>query len=856
MTAEGLDQQDYIGVFSRRRGEWIDRAFERIAQGPTDEDGRENRELDWPFPEMVGSSISMIDVHTSRDGDAFFRFGFFDGERQWGVLASSFEKNDGPFKEFGRIQHACSSPRLQEFKDWHFDVPDTLPRPHVVTRREELPRLRKKARSRRFSGLWKKIASQDVPGARDGLVFAVEGDPLAAWYQRIQLLAIADVRSKMTLLGRDFSDTYSPVGGRDITKWAEEFDLIAASGVFSEDEERTVRAFLVLMAHMYMEEDFMNWRFNGRNANFEADRTDIVAAVGLAFQGHPDSPKFIEHAIGRTEKSLVAYCTPGSGKWYENPACYYLHAAKCRMNMVYHLAHKGLLDLESVPRLKDFLRWGLNLLTPPQPVAYGVMHAGDEASFLAASKVRKIPPIGDHAGIGRWLPEHYAFIGKLFLKPDPDFGRELMDAYFCANADGQRLLGGISWDGDGPESNPDASHFGSAFGNLPLFFCAIEEGDLPVKPCIAPPSRRLEGFGAILRNHVNTGRESCLLIKQGPGGYRYHRTEGSFLLFSEGRPLVYDGGEAGETWRHSTLSFHDAHMPLSAGHVERYFDRQGFQFVQGVHPVILQPGAPVFLSDSCRHELVAECHRRFKLEPPAVARSFAWVDGEYLVIHDDLTGSRPELSHWNLQVVGDSPAFAGDNRFRFPGRFGIDLEVALPGQIFPAQKIGALPVTDCRGTPDQWLTMQHLQLSQRRASHYLAALRPIPHQDDLAFHLEALNETGELIGLRVIRDCGEDLLWFRRSGLAWKQGDTAFSGSFGAALNRKDQTRLFLVGKGEIRTPSAVLSSDGPSASLVLSGDRVLLEAEGTGAVAIGSRGIRKEFQVSPQTPVSASFPA
>ena len=87
----------------------------RIAQGPIGEDGQENRELDWPFPEMVGSSISMITAHTTAAGDALFRFGFFDGERQWGLLASSLEENDGRFKELGRVQHKNSSPRLQDF---------------------------------------------------------------------------------------------------------------------------------------------------------------------------------------------------------------------------------------------------------------------------------------------------------------------------------------------------------------------------------------------------------------------------------------------------------------------------------------------------------------------------------------------------------------------------------------------------------------------------------------------------------------------------------------------------------------------------------------------------------------------
>ena len=115
------------------------------------------------------------------------------------------------------------------------------------------------------------------------MAFAVAGDPLVAWRKKRELVGLAPIRSKMTLLGRDFSDMYSPVGARPITQWAEEYDLIAASGVFTPDEEREVRAFLMLMGHLYLTPDLMNWKNGSRNANFEADRVDVVGAVGLVF---------------------------------------------------------------------------------------------------------------------------------------------------------------------------------------------------------------------------------------------------------------------------------------------------------------------------------------------------------------------------------------------------------------------------------------------------------------------------------------------------------------------------------------------------------------------------------------------
>ena len=145
------------------------------------------------------------------------------------------------------------------------------------------------------------------------------------------------------------------------------------------------------------------------------------------------------------------------------------------------------------------------------------------------------------------------------------------------------------------------------------FYSNRRRRSTPAKPQILEIV--LEGFGSVFRE-PNTD-EFYLLFKQ----YRADTgttTEGSFLLMAHGRPLVWDGGEAGETWRHSTLSFHETHMPLAPGHVERFHSFTGIDFVQGVHPKALSPGEPVFLSDSCEHTLVDLAYERFAEPNPAV----------------------------------------------------------------------------------------------------------------------------------------------------------------------------------------------------------------------------------------------
>jgi len=803
MTPASEKARDYIAVFTRQRGEWIDRKFSRLAQGP----GDDHRELDWPFPEMVGSTLSMITAQTDAAGDAFFQFGCFDGERRWGLILSTLDRNDGHWKELSSAQHKFSSPRLQDFKSWNLDEADRIERPFVVAHRADLPALRKKKDSPSFAPIWERIQKWDS-GA--GMRFAIEGDPLIAWRKKLEILHLSRLRAKMALLGRDFGDTYSPVGGRAITRWAEDYDLIAASGVFTPEEERTVRRSLMLLSHMFMEPDLMNWKYNSRNANFEADRVDIIGTVGVCFHGNPDAALFVEHTIALMEKSLEVYCTPGSGKWYENPACYYLHAAKCRMNVAFHLARHGLFDVTRMPRLKDFLRWAILLLTPPCPHSYEQMRDGlSEEAYFNSERVRRVPPIGDHAHLGPWVPDHYAMAASLYRKDDPAFSDLLLAAFHAGGGDG------------GHHGNPSA------------LLAALSLDDL--RPVGLPPlsSRRLEGFGAVFRDHFSEENEFYLLFKQGPGGYRYHRTEGGLILFVDGRPLLYDGGEAGETWRHSTLSFHDARMPLAAGHVERFHDLPGLSFVQGVHPKAIAPGEPVFLSDNCHHDLVRTAHERFAEPNPADVRSILVARDEYIVIHDDLRIDSAVPCRFHLQVVADAHSGDAAGGVIFRGRFGLDLQVFFPGQAFAEEEIGQLPILESYRRPEQSFAMSHLMVRAAAPERYLAVLRPL-HRGKPPLQARVLRgQSGCWAGTTIQGSGIDDHLFLGRETMIFSESGLTFTGRYGAVIRRPESQQLFLLAGTLLESDGILIVSDGPTVAIRLDSQRAEITAEGRGRIEI-----------------------
>ncbi len=842
MTPDSIEEMDFIAVFTRNRGEWIDRKFERLTYGPIDAAGKENRELDWPWPEMVGSTISMITAQTDAAGDAYFKFGLFDGERQWGVLVSSLDRNDGRDIELSEVQHKNSSPKLNDFKEWKLDEPDQIQRPAVTAQRKNLRALRLKKQSPVFGPVWEKIASNrpkidnwfsfnkggqtsrrqsDIIGSEVGPVmgmnFAIDADPRVAWLMKRELVNAAAVYSKAILSGRDHSDAYSPVGGRPITLWAENYDLVAASGVFNPEEERLVRSFLMLMGHMYSEADFMNWHYNSRNANFESDRVDIVGVIGLAFWGNPDAERFVHHSSSLMERALNAYCTPGSGKWYENPACYYLQSLKCRTSLAFHLAEHGWMDLTAIPRFKDFLRWAIVLTMPPAPREYAALKQSCDAdTYLALEKVRRIPPIGDHAEIGRTYGEHFALMAKLYRKRDPKFADELLWIY---------RAGGSS---------------GEGYANFPLFFASLDEADLQSESKPEPlVSRRLEAFGAVFRDNFNQPDEFYMLLKQGPGGYRYQNTEGSLILFANGKPLLYDGGEAGETWRHSTVSFYDTHIPLEAGHVERFHAFPGLQFVQGVHPCINAPGE---ILDRCHHSRVEVAYQRI-LEPnPVDARSIFWIRNEYLIMHDELKLDPMIASHWHLQVVAEGETGDSQAGYLFQGRYGTDLQVLLPGQRFLSEECVQVPHVSHGDFPiptKDCFAVRHLHLRGDSPDFYLAVLRPLSAGKTPVAAALALG------GVRVIGADIDDRLFFKRGGIAIRESGLEFSGRYGAVIRRGEALQLSLLDGTVLQVGDVRIEAEGLAVFLNLSGKRadVTLEGDGKGQISIGQKKIEAQVR-------------
>ncbi|MFA6293660.1 MAG: hypothetical protein WC637_17870, partial [Victivallales bacterium] len=830
MTSARHDEHDMIGVCTIRRGEWIDRRFAVLSEGP----GPKGYDLDWPQPEMVGSTISMITAQSTGD-DCFFRFKLFDGERHWALMVLERENNDGPFKEMSAIQHKNSHPRLQEFKYWDLDRTDTLSRPQIMLNQEQLPGLRQRRDDPRFRKYWDRIMALRPSGGGQHYNTSVgsfraliNADPAAIWLKKRELVSVSRPHSRTILLGRDFYDEYSPVGTRMIAPWVEDYDTIAGTGVFTAAEERLVRAHLMLMGHMCLHRDFMNWRFKARNANFEADRVDAVGTVGICFSDTPSGKRFIEHALDRLAVIISSYCTPGSGKWYENPPCYYLQSVKCWTNLIIHLAQHRLLEPSKIPRIKEFLNWPILILTAPTPSDYKVMCKGGTAEeYERVPRVRRIPPIGDHAHLGTWISEHFILLARYFKTDDPGFADRLRWAYHACGADG------------------------GFHGHPQLFFAMADEWDLKAPPAdqVTLPSRKLTGFGSVFRGNFNRPDEFYLLFKLGPGGYRYHRTEGSIILCADGKPLIYDGGENGEAWRHSTLSFYDTHTMLAPGHIERFASLPGLDFSQGVNPKALAPGEPDFLCNSCRHELVELAWERFREPHPENARALFWVKDDYVVMRDQLRVDQAIPRHWHLQVVAESESGDLTRGYRFNGRFGTDLQVLLPGMESAAAQVTHTPIVEPFMTAEESFAMRHMQVTPPSTVQDIwAVLRPLPSTKSV-LSAALLKQTGATYGVRVQGDGIDDFIFGDRNGVVHSGETVTFNGLYGAFLSRPKHFDLLLLDGESISCGQWALEGKGVMAQLHVTGTTARLTAIGSGLIVVrGPNGRRRIKSIVTET--------
>ncbi|HUW33850.1 MAG TPA: beta-galactosidase, partial [Planctomycetota bacterium] len=639
---------EMLDVFSIRRGEWVDKLHEPLALTPLGD----HPEEPWSQRRWWGSPFGAIRIGRVRPqqspGDSagiVVRCNFTPGRRQWGIAIgdagdapAQLKSQYDPPAPASRRTAALGEVRLTEWQHRVFDWPHSpkVKHPRIEVTADELDGFARKAEADPFFARLAKL---------------LEGNPvLEAWRTRDAAKVNDTAREIIKQLDRDVDAILARhfwlPGHRGIVSLASRADVLLGTGLVEPDIQQQLQQRFALLAYHCTDSSLMDWKYNAGHPNFDADRYSVPAMVAMLYPDHPDadawlngeSPRFA--AIRQFREALRIYVILESGKWAENIGNYYDWSAVVLGALAHGLRHTGSADPFAWPEWRDFWRWSLPTVMPPKPGRDDLarLERGEIPDPLPSppapspsvergeggeGRRRERPSVGDHGRDGGH-PFHtgYAIAGQEFLRHGDQLGRELLWLW----TQGSRPI--------------DDEHH-STLQHAPFQAMTIDAKSLLIgeDPKSAPPlaSQRLAGYGTVFRADAGKPTESYLLFKCGPGGYRYHGEEASFVLFGLGQPLVLDGGEDGRPELHATITFGTDRSGVGRGRLVQFESANAIDYACGSFPgsaeqTFADPKSPaaVWTRD-------------------VLGRQILFRRNDYVVIRDRITAV--QQSQWNLPLT-------------------------------------------------------------------------------------------------------------------------------------------------------------------------------------------------------------
>ena len=655
---------EMLDVFSIRRGEWVDKLHEPLALTPLSAHPEES----WSQRRWWGSTFGAIRIGRGAEPNAGITItcNFTPGRRSWGILAgeaASVPKQlktqyDPPLAP-SRLTSALGEQRLTEWQQFIFDwQPDpAVAHPRIEVTADELSTIAAKAQADPFFARLQKMLADDkvldVWRTRD----KARANELAR-----EMIARLDKQDVNSILN---SHTWLP-GHRGIFQLTSHADVLLGTGLIEPDLQKQLRERFALMAYHYTNSSLMDSKYNAGHPNFDADRYAVPAAVAMLYPEHPHAKMWMDHALRQFREALRIYVLPGSGKWAENIGNYYDWSSVVLGTLAHGLQHTGAADPYEWPEFQDFWRWAVPTVMPAKP-------GRDDMARLERGEIpenierrRERPSVGDHGRDGGH-PFHlgYALAGAALLKHNEQLGRNLLWLW----TQGQRPIE--------QEHHSTISH--APFQGVTLTTEALLIGEAAQS---APDlrSQRLAGYGTVFRADALKPAESFLLFKCGPGGYRYHGEEASFVLFGLGQPLCLDGGEDGRPELHSTVTFGPRYSGVQRGRLVQFQAADQIDYACGMFPgsaeqAYADPKSP------------AAAWSR-----DVLGRQILFRKNDYVVIRDTITAVQE--SQWHLPLTCRENNDDGPNQFtafRVPGMGNVHTHVTLfhvdnkTGKVRPAE---------------------------------------------------------------------------------------------------------------------------------------------------------------------------
>ena len=558
---------------------------------------------------------------------------------------------------------------------------------------------------------------------------------------------------------------------------------VVARTLDPEQVARTRRE-MAFLASVLTDGDYWQYAWNRERtsylANFGSDLYLAVGLMALVLPDHPNSKQWMQYALSELDKEFTYYISPdGAGE--ENIANYYLWTWRQLTVLLGALKHNGIFDAAKHPRYQAACRFWIEILTPPQPKlsAYAA-----SAPIKPQDRRRRIPPFGDHGFSNNGCLEHGGQTGIL-KDANPQLAAESAWAW---------------WE---TARGKPATHMGA----IPHVLIA--------DPTVAPRapvlrSRRLRGFGAVLRNHFRSGKETFLAIKASRIYSHHHPDEGGIHLFGRGVPIILDALHGRDYYQealHPIISFADG-KTHRRGDVIEFSTSPLADFVAAdipVGPFLPGPFEPgMARGGSRRHVLLVKSPT---LDVP-----------DYFVLQDIVYG--PAASQLNLPVFCGKPqprAGGKANHVVLPPiespNYGVATDLVFLSPAAPA--IAVAPILKGEGGEHAWA------VSARQPAGKNWAVVIYPRDKDMApptvERLEAPVDGASMRryvpgGFRLVSPGGlaTDYVVSAAGATSAQTDDFRFTGRCGVARLRDGRVSVSLVNGTEIRCRDIGVFGKGP----------------------------------------------
>jgi len=688
-------------------------------------------------------------------------------------------------------------------------------RPSLTATAEQLPVLREK--SRRISSLRAYLERLDP--ALDGECFRYHantwgnqdpdspadppsaylftGDRLAA--RRTAEMILAGVRHRLQSFLSPTGNLNDAGGafinlGRGLRPWVQFYDLIAADGVLTPEEERWFRAACSFLGYKIADRDYFpaeallyhsdhprsahrtHW-FPNRESDYNYHNIDNLPhnfhqelyvtqiALALTFPGHPEHGAWLAAGVEMLDKELTEFVFP-CGSWIESATYTFGAMSHLFVPTMHLLKQAGVCDFFADQRFQNLFRFLARLITPPDPrCGHGVFPVLGDASFP-----------GGYASVFNW-------VATLSEDIAPQFAAEMQHA----------------WERYGSLISPRACQ---GLNYLDILF--VNDWISPVAP--APfTSEHLTDLGAVLRNRQGQPDETMLVMKCGKIYSHFHGDEGSFLLTAKGVPLMDEYGvqycaTGGEARRHNIVEFAGREC-YNRGRITRFQSTPYADYLiaeMPIHVLYIPPGLNQwgFKGEEGpfgwwrRHVLYAR-------------------DDDFFMIYDEIASPYTTTSH--LHCKADSYT-RRDNCFHFDGRYGVDLEVLLLSEReLPVEMLEWCPAERNPGQPveESWFTQWSINYSAGPDEPYACVL--YPHLPDVPVTLDGLDNTG----VRAHTTDGPTLAFLAPTTITHAADGYHYDGCAGLIRDRAAGVELMQLRGRHIGVGEVDIEGDGPFTALV-----------------------------------------